>query len=242
MGGRKEEVDVAGRDEEPRGRLPRFADLGKGETERAQQDRRGREAAGEGREKGMGRRRWRGGGRRMVGGKQGWVTGGRGGRRRVGQDWEAKCRRPNNGQAASTDLPTPPPPPRRSYEASTCFPSVPRISGLQFAPHCPLRVIHTRVRHSSHRYSSLPPPPHSFRTRSSCRSSDLAWVGGEQRKEKGILWILFFSLFFFPRPFLFSGRPTSTMFSPLLLCGVIFRIFFQRYTYIQVVEELHSRR
>lgn len=159
MGGRKEEVDVAGRDEEPRGRLPRFADLGKGETERAQQGRRGREAAGEGREKGMGRRRWRGGGRRMVGGKQGWVTGGRGGRRRVGQDWEAKCRRPNNGQAASTDLPTPPPPPRRSYEASTCFPSVPRISGLQFAPHCPLRVIHTRVRHSSHRYSSPPPSP-----------------------------------------------------------------------------------
>lgn len=66
----------------------------------------------------------------MVGSKQGWVTGlgGGRGRRRVGQDWEAKCRRPNNGQAASTDLPTP-----SSYEASTCFPSVPRISDLQFA-------------------------------------------------------------------------------------------------------------
>lgn len=241
MGGRKEEVDVAGRDEEPRGRLPRFADLGKGETERAQQGRRGREAAGEGREKGMGRRRWRGGGRRMVGGKQGWVTGGRGGRRRVGQDWEAKCRRPNNGQAASTDLPTPPPPPRRSYEASTCFPSVPRISGLQFAPHCPLRVIHTRVRHSSHRYSSLPPP---FLSHSLFLSFVRLGVGGRgaKRGERDTLDSFLLSLFFFPRPFLFSGRPTSTMFSPLLLCGVIFRIFFERYTYIQVVEELHSRR
>lgn len=241
MGGRKEEVDVAGRDEEPRGRLPRFADLGKGETERAQQGRRGREAAGEGREKGMGRRRWRGGGRRMVGGKQGWVTGGRGGRRRVGQDWEAKCRRPNNGQAASTDLPTPPPPPRRSYEASTCFPSVPRISGLQFAPHCPLRVIHTRVRHSSHRYSSLPPP---FLSHSLFLSFVRLGVGGRgaKRGERDTLDSFLLSLFFFPRPFLFSGRPTSTMFSPLLLCGVIFRIFFERYIYIQVVEELHSRR
>lgn len=221
--------------------MPRFADLGKGETERAQQGRRGREAAGEGREKGMGRRRWRGGGWRMVGGKQGWVTGGRGGRRRVGQDWEAKCRRPNNGQAASTDLPTPPPPPRRSYEASTCFPSVPRISGLQFAPHCPLRVIHTRVRHSSHRYSSLPPP---FLSHSLFLSFVRLGVGGRgaKRGERDTLDSFLLSLFFFPRPFLFSGRPTSTMFSPLLLCGVIFRIFFERYTYIQVVEELHSRR
>lgn len=232
MGGRKEEVDVAGRDEEPRGRLPRFADLGKGETERAQQGRRGREAAGEGREKGMGRRRWRGGGRRMVGGKQGWVTGGRGGRRRVGQDWEAKCRRPNNGQAASTDLPTPPPPPRRSYEASTCFPSVPRISGLQFAPHCPLRVIHTRVRHSSHRYFSLPPPP-PFLSHSLFLSFVRLGVGGRgaKRGERDTLDSFLLSLFLSSPLLVFRQTNFDDVLSAFVMRGNFSNFFRKVYIY-----------
>lgn len=92
----------------------------------------------------------------MVGGKQGWVTG-RGGRRRVGQDWEAKCRRPNNGQAASTDLPTPP---EALVRSVNLFPFCSANIGPSICPgcamHCPLRVIHTRLRHLSHRYSSRP--------------------------------------------------------------------------------------
>lgn len=69
-----------------------------------------------------------------------------GGRRRVGQDWEAKCRRPNNGQAASTDLPTP-----SLVRSVNLFPFCsanigPSICPVRFtyAMHCPLRVIHTR--------------------------------------------------------------------------------------------------
>lgn len=92
----------------------------------------------------------------MVGGKQGWVTG-RGGRRRVGQDWEAKCRRPNNGQAASTDLPIPP---EALVRSVNLFPFCSANIGPSICPgcamHCPLRVIHTRLRHLSHRYSSRP--------------------------------------------------------------------------------------
>lgn len=64
--------------------------------------------------------------------KGGRGEGDRRGLQRGGQDWEAKCRRPNNGQAASTDLPAPGP-----HEASTCFPSAARAN---IGPSiCPLR-------------------------------------------------------------------------------------------------------
>lgn len=115
--------------------------MGKGETERAQQGWGGRKEGGRKRGRpGEGKARGRGwGGRRMVGGKQGWVTGGGGsartGRRSVVVRITAKRHRP-------IFLPfLPSPSPRRSYEASTCFPSVPRVSGLQFAAlalRCPL--------------------------------------------------------------------------------------------------------
>lgn len=97
---------------------------------------------------------------------------GGGGRRRVGQDWEAKCRRPNNGQAASTDLPTP-----SSYEASTCFPSVPRISGLQFARCGWLTRCTALCAQSIHGPSIVPPfapPSPVLHPSSSCFSTNFA--------------------------------------------------------------------
>lgn len=152
----------------------------------------------------------------MVGSKQGWV---KGGRRRVGQDWEAKCRRPNNGQAASTDLPTPPAP---VSEASTCFPSVSANIGPSICPvcarlamRCPLRrVIHTHsVRQLSPSifFLSFPPPPPPLRPFSPALLVVRLTLGkggkGTGRENERILWILFFffSLFSFIS-FPLSGR------------------------------------
>lgn len=108
------------RETEPRGRC-RFVDFGKGKY------RKGATTVGEGGDaedaaRAASSKGRRGGERRAAGGFRGMEE--------RGQDWEAKCRRPNNGQAASTDLPAPGP-----HEASTCFPSAARISDLQFA-HC----------------------------------------------------------------------------------------------------------
>lgn len=108
------------RETEPRGRC-RFADFGKGKQK-------GRNKGGGDAEDAHGLHGGKGGGRE--GGRGRGEKGDRRGMQRGGQDWEAKCRRPNNGQAASTDLPAPGP-----HEASTCFPSAARISDLQFA-HC----------------------------------------------------------------------------------------------------------
>lgn len=145
----------------------------------------------------------------MVGGKQGWVTG-RGGRRRVGQDWEAKCRRPNNGQAASTDLPTPP---EALVRSVNLFPFCSANIGPSICPGCAARLRDalpfTRNPYTAPSLvpsiffpSSSPPPSHSFsilRFRSSCRSSDFTGREEREREDKRYFGFFFFLSASFPR-------------------------------------------